>query len=145
MRSKSGAMRPVLIHGVLGVLGGLAYVGIEILWRGHSHWTMFVLGGLCFVLIGLLNEVLPQDTPLVEQMFFGALLVTAAELLAGLVLNRWLGLGVWDYSAMPCNLWGQVCLAYAILWFGLSAPAVILEDYMHHWWFGARKPAYRLV
>ena len=29
--------------------GGVLYVLIELAWRGRSHWTMFVLGGLCFV------------------------------------------------------------------------------------------------
>lgn len=138
-------MRKFLVHGVLGLLGGLIYLGIEFAWRGHSHWTMFLLGGVCFVLIGIINEVLPADTPLIEQMLFGALIVTIAELMLGLVLNRWLGLAIWDYSGMPCNLWGQVCVPYAALWFLLSAPAVILEDYMHYWWFGGKKPHYRIA
>ena len=33
---------------VLAVIGGAIYVGIEMLWRGHSHPSMFILGGLCF-------------------------------------------------------------------------------------------------
>lgn len=144
MQENGSAWESVLIHSVLGAVGGLLYVGIELLWRGHSHWTMFLLGGLCFVLIGRLNETLPFGTPLFQQMVLGAALVTAAELLAGLVLNRWLGLHVWDYSAMPLNLWGQVCAPYAALWLLLAAPAVILEDYMHYWWFGGEKPRYRL-
>ena len=133
------------IHSAIGLLGGLIYVGIELIWRGHSHWTMFVLGGVCFVLIGLINEVLPADTPLVLQMLCGAALVTAAELLAGLVLNRWLGLGIWDYSDMPLNLWGQVCAPYMALWFALSLPAIVLEDYLHYRWFGGEKPKYRWI
>ena len=40
-------------------VGGLLYILIELIWRGRSHWTMFLLGGICFVFLGLINEVLP--------------------------------------------------------------------------------------
>lgn len=123
-------MKNILLHSVLAVIGGLVYLGIEILWRGHTHWSMGVLGGLCFVLIGLLDEW--QDhPPLWLQMVQGAVLVTALELLVGLVVNRWLGWGVWDYSDMPFNLWGQVCLPFSAAWFFLSAVAVFLENKLH--------------
>lgn len=143
MRLTGRTMLP--IHAFLAGIGGLLYMGIELIWRGHTHWTMGVLGGVCFILIGLINEVLPQDTPLVQQMAAGALLVTAAELLAGLLLNRWLGLAVWDYSDMPLNLWGQVCAPYTILWFFLSLPAIVAEDWMHHVLHHADMPQYRFV
>ena len=26
-------------------VGGLLYILIELIWRGRSHWTMFLLGG----------------------------------------------------------------------------------------------------
>ena len=68
---------------------------------------------MCFVLIGILDEV--QDhPPLWLQMLEGAAIVTVLELLVGLVVNRWLGWNVWDYSDMPLNLWGQVCLPFAV-------------------------------
>ena len=28
-------------------VGGLLYILIELAWRGWSHWTMFILGGIC--------------------------------------------------------------------------------------------------
>ena len=125
-------MKKLLAHIPIAVIGGLVYMGIEILWRGHTHWTMGVLGGLCFVLIGLLDEW--QDhPPMLLQMVQGAALVTALELITGLIVNRWLGWGVWDYSDMPLNLWGQVCLPFSAAWFLLSAVAVKLENLMHKW------------
>ena len=33
-------------------------MSLEILWRGYTHWTMGVLGGICFVCLGLINEIL---------------------------------------------------------------------------------------
>ena len=130
MQSRSITAASVLLHSVMGVIGGITYMGIEILWRGHSHWTMGVLGGICFALIGLLDEW--QDhPPLWLQMLEGAMLVTALELITGLIVNRWLGWGVWDYSDMPCNLWGQVCPQFSAAWFGLSFVAVKLENLVH--------------
>ena len=125
-------MKKLLQHIVIAVIGGLVYMGIEILWRGHTHWTMGVLGGVCFVLIGLLDEW--QDhPPMLLQMVQGAAIVTALELLVGLIVNRWLGWNVWDYSDMPGNLWGQVCPQFAAAWLVLSWAAVKLENLMHKW------------
>ena len=94
----------------LFLFGGLAYYLIEVLWRGYSHMAMAVVGGLCFVLIGLINEgILCRGMPLVLQMTIAAGIVVVIELIAGLILNVWLGLGIWDYSKLPLNLWGQVC------------------------------------
>ena len=125
-------MKKLLQHIVIAVIGGLTYMGIEILWRGHTHWTMGVLGGVCFVLIGLLDEW--QDhPPLWLQMVQGAAIVTALELITGLIVNRWLGWNVWDYSDMPGNLWGQVCPQFAAAWLVLSWAAVKLENLMHKW------------
>ena len=120
----------ILLHILLGATGGLMYLGIELLWRGHTHWSMGALGGVCFVLIGLLDEW-QEHPPLLRQMLQGAVIVTALELVTGLIVNRWLGWNVWDYSDMPLNLWGQVCLPFSIAWFFLSAAAVWLENMLH--------------
>lgn len=42
---------------LLFLIGGALYYCIEILWRGYSHWTMAVVGGICFVVIGGLNKL----------------------------------------------------------------------------------------
>ena len=49
----------------LGVIGSIIYMSLEILWRGYTHWTMGVLGGICFICLGLINEILSWETPLV--------------------------------------------------------------------------------
>lgn len=120
----------VILHTLMGVVGGLIYMGIEILWRGHTHWSMGVIGGLCFVLIGLLDEW--QDhPPMLLQMIQGMCIVTAIELVSGVVLNIILGLGIWDYSNMPGNILGQVCPQFMAAWFFLSAAAVKIENLLH--------------
>lgn len=123
-------MRRVCEHALLAVLGGLLYVLIELIWRGRSHWTMAVLGGVCFVAIGLLNEVWPRMSMLL-QMALGALIVTAAELVTGLIVNVWLDWQVWDYSSLPFNVMGQICLPFTAAWFALSGVAIVVEDWLH--------------
>ena len=54
-------MKAVAKETALAVCGGCLYVVLELAWRGYSHWTMFILGGLCFVLIGAINEVIPWE------------------------------------------------------------------------------------
>lgn len=129
---------------ILFLIGGGAYYTIELLWRSYSHPSMFVLGGFCFVLIGLLNEQYEWEQPLWKQQLISTYIITALEFMAGVILNLKLGLNVWDYSNLPFNLLGQVCLYYSILWFFLSFGAIVLDDYLRHWFFGEEKPHYKL-
>ncbi|HHX54860.1 MAG TPA: hypothetical protein GX705_00735 [Clostridiales bacterium] len=128
----------------LGVFGGVAYYGLENIWRGYSHWTMVIVGGLCFLVIGLLNEFYTWDMALLSQMLISTLIITSVELIAGLIVNKWLGLNVWDYSDMPYNFLGQICLVYSNLWFLISLPVILLDDYIRYWVFKEEKPHYKI-
>lgn len=79
---------------LLFLIGGALYYCIEILWRGYSHWTMAVVGGICFVVIGGLNNYIPWEMPMWEQGGIGALFVTAMELVVGIPLNLMMGLHI---------------------------------------------------
>lgn len=138
-------MKQLLKNIILLFVGGLLYISIELLWRGHTHWTMFVLGGICFYYIGLVNEDFTWDMSLIKQMLIGAVVITMLELLFGILVNGVYNLNVWDYSNMPFNFLGQICLPYSILWFFISLPAIVLDDYLRHWLFGEEKPHYRLI
>ena len=129
---------------ILFLVGGSVYVMIELLWRGRSYPSMFVLGGICFYLIGLINEKYPWDMPLISQMFISSIIVTIFEFIFGVILNIILKLGIWDYSQMPYNLCGQICLLFSILWFLLSAVAIVLDDFIRWKWFGEKKPKYQI-
>ena len=126
-------------------VGATIYVIIENLYRGYSHWTMFLLGGICFITLGLINEVIPWDMPLLLQMFIGGIIITVLELITGCVVNIWLGWNVWDYSELPFNLWGQISLFSSIVWVGLSLVGIVLDDYIRWKFFGEEKPHYRWI
>lgn len=108
---------------------GVVYVALEILFRGYSHPSMLLVGGLCGVLVGAINQR-PRfyRAPVALQSLVGAVIVLGVEFLSGCVLNLWLGLGVWDYSNMPGNVLGQVCPAFGLLWFFMMPLAIWAED-----------------
>jgi hypothetical protein len=107
----------------LFALGGCAYGLLEVLWRGYTHWTMTALGGGLFVALGKLNRALPRKTPLLARCLLGGATVTGAEFATGCLVNLKLGMHVWDYSNMPLQIKGQVCLPYSLLWGALSMAA----------------------
>lgn len=118
---------------ILGLIGGRLYTWIELVWRGWTHWTMFVLGGICFVILGLLNEYkIPWHWNILHQAIVGACIVTIFEFFTGCIVNLWLGWQVWDYSNLPFNLMGQVCLYFFLLWVPLSAVAIVLDDWLRY-------------
>ncbi len=102
--------------------GGVLYNLIELLWRGYTHWSMTIAGGLCVVLIHLVNQYARRQS-LFIRCAIGALLITTVEFCAGVVFNLMLGMNVWDYSHQPGNLLGQICPLFTFLWFLLSFPA----------------------
>lgn len=131
-------------HLTLAMMGGLLYILVETVWRGYSHWTMFVLGGLCFLALGLINEVLPWETPLWKQVLLGASVITCLEFLTGCIVNLWFGWAVWDYSGMPGNVLGQICPQYSVLWLPVSLAGIVLDDWLRFWWWGEDRPRYTL-
>lgn len=106
-------------------LGGALYCLIEVLWRGYSHVSMFLVGGFCFWILSRIGRL---RRPLWQRALLGAVTVTAVEFLSGLLLNRVLRLGVWDYSAYRFNLLGQICLLYFLLWIPLCAAGILLNQ-----------------
>lgn len=118
------------LHVLYGAIGGVIYYIIEVLFRGYSHWSMIILGGICFVLIGLLDEW-QNHPPILRQMVQGAIIVTILEFVTGCIVNLWLDWNVWDYSNLPFNVLGQVCLFFTLAWFFITPIAVKLENLLH--------------
>lgn len=127
----------------LFLIGGFLYYSIEILWRGFSHWSMFILGGLCFIYAGLQNEYETWDYPFYKQLGKVESFVLCAEFFTGCVVNILLKWDIWDYSSLPLNVLGQVCIPYAILWIPLCSIAIILDDYIRWIFFHEEQPRYK--
>lgn len=131
-------------YSILALIGGVIYGALELIGRGYTHWSMVLLGGLCFVAVGLLNEVIPWEMPLTIQMLYGCLIVTVLEFACGCIVNIALGWNVWDYSDEWGNLIGQICPKYSVLWYFISLAAILLDDWLRYWFFGEEKPHYKL-
>lgn len=125
--------------------GGFIYYAMEMLFRGRSHWTMIIVGGICFLICGGINEWFTFSMPLLLQGVICSLLITSVEFLSGCILNIWLKMNVWDYSNTPFNLLGQICLPFSLLWVLVGIIAVILDDYLRYWFFGEEKPHYKIL
>ena len=138
-------MNKLLKYYTLGTLGGTVYVFLELMWRGYSHWSMFLLGGICFIALGLINEVIPWEMPLTAQMFIGCTIITALEFITGCIVNLWLGWDVWDYSDLPYNLLGQISVVSSVGWYFLSAVGIVLDDWLRYIFFGEEKPRYTII
>ncbi len=106
---------------LLFLSGGLIYTFIEIAFRGHTHITMFFAGGLCLFLISGVDRL---GIKLWKKLVAGGLVITAVELVFGVVFNLIFHMGVWDYSAYPWNVAGQICPIYTLAWTALTLPAI---------------------
>lgn len=110
-------------------LGGVCYGICEILWRGYTHPTMLLLGGVCF--LGLyLGEKRFCSLSLPLRCFAGGVFITSLELVTGCVLNKALCLSVWDYTDIPFNLYGQICPQFFCLWVLICLPSLALCRYI---------------
>lgn len=127
---------------IIFLAGGFIYGAIEILFRGYTHPSMFITGGLCLVWVGGLNSFFEKQFSLPAQMFIGSIIITTAEFICGLIVNISFGMNVWDYSEMPFNLMGQVCLMFLCFWFLISFPAILIEDFIRWGMFGESKKSY---
>lgn len=138
----SALKRLVMKESVLFLIGGFIYYIIEVLFRGYSHWSMFILGGVCFVIIGILNEFFKWELLFQYQCLIGATVITVLEFVTGCIVNLWLGWNIWDYSDMPMNIMGQICLPFSAIWFALSSIAIVVDDLIRYLLFDEQFPKY---
>ena len=122
--------------------GGSTYCTFVVFVRERSHWSMFLLGGLIFVLVGGMNQVWGWETGLIKQTAAGVGITLAGEFMTGCIVNLWLGWDIWDYSELPGNLLGQICPQFALLWIPLVLLAIVLDDVIRWRFYGEERPRY---
>ncbi|MBR5472454.1 MAG: hypothetical protein IKU82_00545 [Clostridia bacterium] len=108
-------------------IGAIGYGVIEILWRGRTHWSMLMAGGLSFLGLFKISSLMKNSSRL-KKAIAGCILITAIEYIFGIIFNVILKRKVWDYSRMPLNLGGQICALYSFFWLVLSFLFMPLAD-----------------
>lgn len=127
----------------LFLVGGFTYFYMEIMFRGFSHFSMIICGGIAFILCGMLNQFPGFRPSLITQMLLSAIIITGLEFITGYIVNMHLHWNVWDYSDLPYNLYGQICLAYSLIWLVLSLLCIFFDDLIRWKIFDEQKPVYK--
>lgn len=134
---------------LLWFFGGTLYFLLEVAYKtatGHPErisWTMLVLAVVLCVPVERAGAEVPWETPLWLQALICAILMTLTELVAGCVLNLWLGLDVWDYSHLPGNLFGQICPQFSAIWWVLCFMFIPVFDWLRYAVQGGERPHYK--
>lgn len=98
------------------IFGGSTYCAIELLYRQRTHYSMFFCSGLAVIILLYIF----QNNKDIKPVTFGIIasgIITALELIFGIIFNLVLKQNVWDYSNTPLNILGQICLPFSLIWF----------------------------
>ena len=118
-------MQKIREYGTVFTIGALGYGTLEILFRGHTHWTMLLTGGACFCFMYMTDRLIGEKSIFVRSLVCGAF-VTETEFIVGCLCNKIADMHVWDYSDRPWSVMGQICPGFSALWIALSMPALLL-------------------
>ena len=105
----------------LFVFGASGYYCIELLWRGYSHWTMALCGGISLVVLCHIDKKM-TGKGIFKKCAAGCVAITSLEFIAGCIVNLILKMCVWDYSGVTGNVLGQICLPFMLIWFAMCIP-----------------------
>lgn len=147
IRKHAGA---ALLSLLLWVWTGTLYFFMEVVWKTASgrpesiSWTMLLTVIILAIPLERFGAELPWDMPLMAQSVICGVAITVVEFIAGLIINVWLGMGVWDYSNMPGNIMGQVCPQFLLMWIALAAVGIVMLDWMRYTIEGGERPHYTL-
>ena len=129
----------------LWTLGGVIYYSLEMIFRGFSHWSMFLLGGFCLVFFAQQGIWTGWRAPLWKQVGWSVLFVTSCEFITGIFVNKIMCWNVWDYTDQPFQILGQVCLPFTIIFSGLCAAGILLSGYLLHFLYGEKRPEFHVL
>lgn len=128
--------RMILKNSLLFIVGFCLYITIEVLYRGTSYVLMGICAGIAIIILDKINDLISWDIDILWQCLFGSLLITLMELLIGkMSLAGYLPI-MWDYSSVPLNYQGIICLPFSLIWAALSFVAVLLADAINYYIFG---------
>jgi len=113
-----------LIYGFIGWVIEVAFHAVtlgKVVNRGFLNGPICPVYGFGMLLVLIIYYFLPVDEKTLEVNIWlvfltGAIFTTMVELIAGWTLDKLFHARWWDYSKMPLNLHGYICLAYSIIW-----------------------------
>lgn len=105
------------IYSFLGWCIEVAFVAVTL---GRVENRGFLNGPACPIYgVGMLG-VLTVLTPVSEKWFLvflgGMVICSAVELFGGWILDKIFHMRWWDYTDMPFNVGGYICLSFSIMW-----------------------------
>lgn len=119
---------------LLFLVGYCTYISIEVTYRNISYPIMGICGGLAILLLDKINDNISWNIDLCLQGLCGSALITFFELIIGeIALHTSLLPIMWDYSNVPLNFDGVICLPFSIVWFFLSVLAIFLADAINYY------------
>lgn len=125
---------------VLWLTGGILYFYLEILFRGYSHYSMIICGGACFVAVGNIGRrIIESDINNILKvliiMTVGSFVISILELFTGYIVNIKFNMQVWDYTDLPFNYKGQVCVLFSGIWALVSLVCVYINYMIRYFVF----------
>lgn len=112
------------------ILGSTAYVTMELVFRGRSHISMALAGGICMLILNILFT--HMNISLFTKCLLSMVVITLVEFVTGVIVNIYMNLNVWDYSARPLNVLGQICPGFSLLWFFMGIPISFASDFINN-------------
>lgn len=132
-------IRPRIADGVVFGIGAGAYGLLEVLYKGDTHPSMLVAGGICFLAMERIAHRLPR-IPFWGKCLMSGVAVTGVEFVFGCVFNLAFKMNVWDYSHLPLNIAGQICPLFTLLWSGLAVVGLPLSCMLYTYLVNGRLP-----
>lgn len=83
--------------------------------------------------------------PLWKQVTWCIIFVTSSEFITGIIVNKFLAWNVWDYSGLPMQFMGQICLPFTVIFSGLCTLGILLSGYLLHYLYGEKKPSFHVL
>ena len=114
------------IYTIIFIFGAASYCILELFYKGSSHWSMAICGGICFSFIYFMSNIL-RGAGILKIALISTLFITICELIFGFIFNILLGYNIWDYANERLNFLGQICIKFSTLWFILSIPSIYLS------------------
>ena len=95
---------------------------------------MGICAGLAVIIIDKINDYISWDIDIILQGVIGSIVITIFELIIGEISLRTELLPImWNYSNVPLNFDGVVCVPFSLIWIGLSIIGILVADTINYY------------